>query len=56
MKKNVLKVFAVILIALSVMFAEYRIIMRNLEPHVSGNLIAVEVFGQVDYYDFDEWK
>lgn len=56
MKKNIIKIAAIIMSIISIMFVEYRVIMRNATPHVSGNVIAIEVFGQVDYYDYDEWK
>lgn len=60
MKKNVIKVFAVVLIALFLMVAEYCIIMRCLKPSITGSSEAVgvyftdevqiEVFGQVHEY------
>lgn len=56
MKKNIIKIAAIIMTIISLMFVEYRVIMRNATPHVCGNEIAIEVFGQVDYYDFSEWK
>lgn len=56
MKKNIIKNIAIVMAIISLMFAEYRIIMRNATPHVCGNEIAIEVFGQVDYYEYSEWK
>ena len=60
MKKNIIKIITIVMAIISLMFAEYRIIMRNATPHVCGNEIAneiaIEVFGQVDYYEYSEWK
>ncbi len=56
MKKNIIKITAIIMAIISIMFAEYRIIMRNIEVHLMGTTAAVEVFGHVDLYDWDEWK
>lgn len=45
------KLLAVILIALLVMFAEYRFIMRNIAPAFDGNgVLYLEIFGIVDTY------
>ena len=56
MKMNITKIIIAIMLILSLMFAEYRIIMNNISVHLMGNCAAVEVFGQVDHYDWDEWK
>lgn len=53
---RITKVIIAIMLILSLMFAEYRIIMRNIEVHLMGDIAAVEVFNHVDYYDWDEWK
>ena len=50
MKKTIFKIALSTVLLASLMFAEYRVIMHNLEPRVSGNCIVVEVFGQADYY------
>lgn len=50
MKHAAAIVLAVLIIAAS-LFAEYRIIMTNMEPRVEDDVILVEVFGQVDCYE-----
>lgn len=51
MKKNIIKISIVILILLSIMFAEYRYIMHNLKPYRGDRgTIYIEMFGQIDEY------
>ena len=51
MKKFIKIAIAMLSIAL-LMFAEYRYIMRNLEPRINENgNISIEMFGQIDEYD-----
>lgn len=51
MKKKIVKIIAVILIAFSLMFAEYRFIMHNIRPYFGeNNTVYLEIFGQVDTY------
>lgn len=51
MKKNIIKISIVILILLSIMFAEYRYIMHNLKPYRGERgTIYIEMFGQIDEY------
>lgn len=49
MKKN--KIIIGILIVFYLMFAEYRFIMWNLRPYITGdNLVYIELFGQYEEY------
>ena len=58
--KRITKVIIAIMLILSLMFAEYRIIMNNIEIHLIGSMAAVEVFNTgdkcIEYYEWDEWK
>jgi hypothetical protein len=55
MKKYV-KILIAILGILTLIFAEYRFIMCNLKPYVAEDTIYIELFDQVDVYDFEEWS
>lgn len=51
MKKKIIKIITGILILISLMFAEYRIIMHNIRPYIGeNNIVYIEIFGQVDEY------
>ena len=59
MKRKIMKAIALMMVVFSLMFAEYRIIMNNIEVHLIGSMVAIEVFNTgdkcVEYYDWDEW-
>lgn len=51
MKKKITKIIIGISIILSLMFAEYRFIMHNINPYFGeNNAVYLEIFGQVDEY------
>lgn len=51
MKNKIIKIIAGILIIISLMFAEYRFIMHNINPYTDDNgTLYLEVFGMVDTY------
>lgn len=51
MKKIIIKIIAVLLIILSLMFAEYRFIMHNIHPYIGeNNVVYLEIFEQIDAY------
>jgi hypothetical protein len=54
--KKCIKTLIIILGILALMFAEYRFIMRNLCPYVAEDAVYIELFGQIDAYDFEEWS
>lgn len=57
MKNKIIKIIAGIMIVVSLMFAEYRFIMRNIRPYLGErNTVYLEIFGQIDEYyaDFAE--
>lgn len=56
MKQRIIKTIIIAISILALMFAEYRFIMLNINPHLCGNIITLEVFGQCDDYTYDEWK
>lgn len=56
MKKIIIKIIHALTLILAMMLAEYRIIMTNIKPHLCGNIVTLEVFGQCDDYTYDEWK
>jgi hypothetical protein len=50
MKK--IKIFVWIIIIVSIMLAEYRFIMTNINPYIiDNNTVHIEFFGQVDEYE-----
>lgn len=54
MKKVFVWVSLGVLLLGLLMFAEYRLIMKNIIPYQDGDgIICVEVFGQVDEYYID---
>ena len=51
MKKIFIRIVIILTFILSLMFAEYRLIMRNIEPYRGqGGTVYLEVFGHVDEY------
>ena len=51
MKKKIIKIIIGILFLISLIFAEYRIIMHNIRPYIGeNNAVYIEVFGQIDEY------
>lgn len=54
--KKCTKILIVILGILALLFVEYRFIMCNLKPYVAEDTIYIELFDQVDAYDFEEWS
>jgi hypothetical protein len=51
MKKKIIKIIFGIIIIFSLMFMEYRVIMKNIRPYIGeNNTVYIEVFGQVDEY------
>lgn len=51
MKKKVIGVIIGALFIVSLMFAEYRLIMYNICPYLGeGGTVYLEIFGQVDEY------
>lgn len=51
MRKRIVKFLVVIGLLSTLMFAEYRFIMRNIVPTVyEDGYLCLEVFGQVDQY------
>ena len=51
MKKISIKIIIILTFILSLMFAEYRLIMRNIEPYRGqGGTVYLEVFGHIDEY------
>lgn len=54
--KKYIKILIAILGILTLMFAEYRFIVCNLKPYVAEDTIYIELFDQVDAYDFEEWS
>jgi len=55
MKKKVIGVTIRFLIVISLMFAEYRYIIVNLNPYITDNeTVCIEIFGQVDEYNVEK--
>ena len=55
--KKFVKFFIVLLVLVTLMFAEYRYIMTNIKPYVgANNTVYLEVFGQVDKYCADSYE
>ena len=51
MRKRIVKFLVVIGLLSTLMFAEYRFIMRNIVPTVDDcGILSLSVFGQVDQY------
>ena len=51
MKKIFIRIVIILTFILSLMFAEYRLIMRSIEPYRGqGGTVYLEVFGHVDEY------
>ena len=52
--KKIAKFVIIIMVLLSIMFAEYRFIMLNIKPYRGERgTVYLEVFGQVDEYYAD---
>lgn len=51
MKKKIVRIIAMILFILSLMFAEYRFIMHNIHPYLGeNNTVYLEIFEFTDEY------
>ena len=51
MKKKIIAVIVGILFIFSLMLAEYRFIMHNINPYLGeNNTVYLEIFGQIDEY------
>lgn len=48
--KRLLTFAAAIALLFALMFAEYRVIMHNIQPYVQGNTVYLEIFGYQDTY------
>lgn len=51
--QKLLYVITVLALVFAAMVAEYRVIMVNIHPYVSEDVVYLEVFGQVDAYDLE---
>ena len=51
--QKLLYVITVLALIFAAMVAEYRVIMVNIHPYVSEDVVYLEVFGQVDAYDLE---
>lgn len=52
--KKLVKIVAILVTLLCIMYAEYRFIMVNIHPYKGDNgTVYLEVFGQVDTYYAD---
>lgn len=59
MKKKIAIIISAVIILLSLMFTEYRLIMHNIKPYLGeNNTVYIEIFGVTDTYyaDFAENK
>lgn len=57
MKRKITNVIIGIMIILSLMFAEYRYIMHNINPYIGeNNVVYLEVFGQIDEYSAEHME
>ena len=57
MKKKITIIISAVIILLSLMFTEYRLIMHNIKPYLGeNNTVYIEIFGATDTYyaDFAE--
>ena len=55
MKKKLIFAVSIILCIFTLMFAEYRYIMKNITPELGDNgTVRLEIFGQVDEYYVEE--
>lgn len=57
MKSKVIKAIFGFLIIASLMFAEYRFIMLNIQPYLgTENTVSLEIFGQIEEYEVELWR